>query len=116
MKMDLYNKTLKICLTCMWKLKRAEASSLVLKGSSRAGDKPYKSCSRISPIRQLCTLFQVKYNETYRKASRGMETSFFSCQEIQATFKAILIRGYRLIYSNAAKAFELNSKCMTSLK
>lgn len=88
----------------------------MLKGSSRAGDKPEKSCSRISPSSQLCPLFQIKYNETYRKASRGMETSFFPCQEIEAAFKVILVREYELIYSNAAKAFELNSRCVTCLK
>lgn len=50
------------------------------------------------------------------KLQEACRLAFFPCQEIQAAFKVVLVRGYKSIYSNAAKAFEVNSKCVTSLQ
>lgn len=77
-----------------------------------------KSLALESHPEASCGLFQIKYSETYRKASRGKETFHFSTPVCSgwAAFKIRLVRGYKMTYSNLAKEFDLNSKSVISSK
>lgn len=76
-----------------------------------------KSLALESHLAASCALFfRQNIMRHAGKLQEARRLSIFPCQEVQAAFKIILVRGYKLIYSNSAKEFELNGKSVTSPK